>query len=132
MDQYLILFLASCVLCVVSAYIYMKKDTSEVGKYNQSIEALRAEHEHLERRLNDISATMLNFDKDSSDTMNKLNHRMNAVEVKIVEVEKAPHKVELVMKQPMKMLVKQMTQAPAPKLPGMTPSLIKKVQKLSQ
>jgi len=107
--EFLILFISSIILCVLSGWLYLKKEDTAYDKTLEQIKTLRGEITSVQNDLSKVQGFQEAADHDLDD----VTHRIDKVEVDIVEVRK-PQTVNLVMRQPLKVLVKQVPTSPSP------------------
>ena len=85
----LVLFIASCVLVVVSGYLYLGKENNDFQKFIEEIKGMRGE--------------LSNKSVLTTEVINRLHERIDAVEV---EIKKAPQPINITLP-PVKVLIKQ-------------------------
>lgn len=125
--EFLIFFAMSFILCVVSGYLYLKKEDTDYSRLNRQVLDLHGAVKALEVKTNDTRKEVL-----TTEVINVVNDRITSVEVEIAEIKKNPPVMNVVLKQPVKVLMKQIPSAPISVLPGLTPKLKKQMNKLAQ
>ena len=86
-----ILFLASCVLLVVTGYLYIKREDNDF--------------KILIEKIKDVQAVVTGKNSLTTEVINRLHERIDAVEIKVID-RRAPHNINVTLP-PVKVLIKQ-------------------------
>lgn len=129
-----VLFLASCALLILSGYLYLKREDNDFVRLRKELTSLSSVVLDIESKIAHLPKDkQLSDNKLSSltDAFGSLEERVSSVEVQIIEQSRTPQVMNVVIKEPIKVLTKQVVSKPKT-LPGLTPQLKQQMNQLSQ